>query len=1055
MGLLLTQGLVIGGKVEPLYAYSYALAIDQSAGDANITVTNTDGSDFKVQWGDGEYTTQTNGVAATHTYSSDYDGVVVIRSESPITALSSTDGDWTFNVASLPATLQTLDFSGASVAIYGDVSELPASLTTLDLAGTSANISGDFSDETPMLVSVDLNASSSTMVVFIENFPSTLEYFDVSSSSVVVNGDLANAPESLAHFDADETNSLINAASRETGIGNGAMVIVLSDTNLGSAAVDNILIALATITTWGGTKIVDIGGNNAPRTSASDDAVTTLEGYGVTVTVNETAGTAPVPYDGETAYVNGGTSIDVDKPASTADDDVLCAVCYADEQSTTGSWSAPAGFTQIFDYTSAQGRQRHVTGFRKVASSEGSGYTFTYSGSAAQLSAGIIPIRGIDTTNVLDVAYSAGSHALDDGSEPFTSPSITTANDGSVVVAIQAISHDSCTAAGAPAGFDMKAAQIGQQDGQLLMATREMATAGTLSPGAWTSTFDDTDGSATTILLAFRAAAAGSPITSPTEATLSVSQAAGAIDLTVTTSDASPFVVDWGDGTISAEVASGAQATHTYDAAYDGDVVVHSDGNITIIESVTGGWDFALTALPSTLTALRVYGVGVTGAITGTLSQLPSGLTDLQLFNTDAAITGDLGDEPSGMVTMYLSTTNSVIGGASADMASTFVNLSLRNTDSDAAFNLANIPSSLRILRIHDSSCTLSAASHTTNPTAFELLEAHNLALTETVVDDVLQTLSTISTWTGSARIDIGGTNAERSTDSNSYVTTLEGNGVTVNANGPVDAGTGDPPPIDPPPVTRAAVIFTGNFDDGQIYVNGAGDDHWGTEYADNEPYHSRNFQILSESDPDGITPLEGTHCARFYWQRNDPKFGNNKTRSEIKKPGNLLFSDGDEFWIGYGIFIPNELAMIRNIARTHTNNSVTQFHDFNAHGTSQLMTRNNQWEWSFGALGKQFCGNIVVGKWTRFVCHMKVSSNSSGFARMWIDADSDADTPVYNKTGTTLRSGVTQLSFKAGIYTQDFDSYSPTIDYIKQYHDAFRIARGAGANFNSVKPGA
>ena len=186
-----------------------------------------------------------------------------------------------------------------------------------------------------------------------------------------------------------------------------------------------------------------------------------------------------------------------------------------------------------------------------------------------------------------------------------------------------------------------------------------------------------------------------------------------------------------------------------------------------------------------------------------------------------------------------------------------------------------------------------------------------------------------------------------------------------------------------------------------------------------------------------------------FYWHEDFRKWGTNanNTRAELKKGGNFSFTDGDLIWEGWSIFLPDELSVRQWAANTHTNQSINQYHD-DPGGTQQLMARNSQWEWGFGTLGKQFCGAIEFGKWTDFVQCTYVSSGNDGLSKVWIDADSDADTPVYNRTGRTLRSGVNNVYRKIGIYNQDFNSQ--VYPYIKQYHDCYRY----GNSFASVKPG-
>lgn len=1036
------------------FVHTTVLANDQNAGAVNLTVTTADGSGYIVHWGDGNSSIKASGAQATYTYGDAFDGNVLISTYGAITSLVSTAGGWDFNVSALPSTLLTLDFSGANVAITGLADDLPPGLVHLDLAGTDSNIQGEFYAAPASITYFDVSGTDSTMISFITNMPDGLVYFNATNSPVEVYGDMGALPSTLTYFSIGETGSAITASSQETSMGAGIKFIDLSNTNLGSGVVDDLLIALAKIPSWLAPKVLDIGGNNAPRTSASDAAVATLEGLGVTVTVNE-----PVPTPGnatltasDPVYVASGTSITIDKPAGTVEGDVLTALIYLDEQPGAGVITPPSvDWDPAADFTSALNRQRHVVAFTMVAgASEPADYTFDSDGPAAQWGGVILRGQDINASTILDVTFVGGSHALDDAIEPFTAPDITTVTDNAMVILFQAVSHDGMTAGGAPADFTLLVEQVGVQDGQILVAYMEKETAGLVSPGDWTSTFANTDGSATTIALALRAALTGEPepIPEPASTVLMISQAAGPVELIITTDDDSTFVVDWGDGTISAETASGEMASHSYAAAYDGYAVVHTDGNITGIESATGGWEFPLCCLPSTLTYLKVAGVGVTGAITGALSDLPSGVTDFQLFNTAAAITGDLGDEPSGMVTMYLSNTNSVIGGASADMASTFVNLSLRLTDSTAAFDLSDIPATMRLLRLHDSLCTVDGSAGTMLPSAFDVVEMENMGLTSSEVDDILASFATITTWNNQQRIDIDGTNDPRTTDSDAAVTTLQGNGVTVTANGPIV--------VDPPdPVTRVGIRFTSILEDGQIYPDSSADDGWrDAELHPTEPYRSQCFQVLAAGDTDGIAPREGTHCMRFYWQRYWPKWGTNanNTRAELKRSGNIDFNDGDELWMGWSIFLPDESAVRNWVNNTNTNQSVIQFHDAPG-STSQLMARSGRWEWAFGPLGKQFCGTVQFGVWTDFVIHAKVSRGGDGFCKLWVNADSDADTPAYNRTGQTLRNTADTMYLKIGIYNQDFDNQAANIAYIKQYHDAYRIGN-ATSNFNSVKPG-
>ena len=66
-----------------------------------------------------------------------------------------------------------------------------------------------------------------------------------------------------------------------------SIVIVVPSGGLISAEVDQLLIDASSVATWTGDKIINLtGAGNQARTSASDAAVATLTGKGVTVSTN-------------------------------------------------------------------------------------------------------------------------------------------------------------------------------------------------------------------------------------------------------------------------------------------------------------------------------------------------------------------------------------------------------------------------------------------------------------------------------------------------------------------------------------------------------------------------------------------------------------------------------------------------------------------------------------------------------------------------------------------------------------------------------------------------
>lgn len=93
---------------------------------------------------------------------------------------------------------------------------------------------------------------------------------------------------------------------------------------------------------------------------------------------------------------NYTTSISVSKPTGTVDGDVMIAFCG-------GTPSTPAGWTLLGSADSGSNSLRTVRVFRKVASSEGSSYTFSIQSSIA--CAVIATYRGVNNTTPVDTAH--------------------------------------------------------------------------------------------------------------------------------------------------------------------------------------------------------------------------------------------------------------------------------------------------------------------------------------------------------------------------------------------------------------------------------------------------------------------------------------------------------------------------------------------------------------------------------------------------------------------------------------------------------------------------
>jgi hypothetical protein len=276
--------------------------------------STTTGETVTVDWGDGTKNDYTGtNVAWTHTYTT-YSGVTYdckMTNASALTKFTNTVGAGTgikFDIGDLPRSL--LIFSSyypntcygdirylpptmtefliyGSNTITGDIAYLPATLTSLVLSGLNT-IYGDIATFNPILNKIYIegyNALSGDIEGMSDS--GTLTGLILSSSYNTIYGDVGKFKTTTSQ-DMQFKTRISDYTSRTYPT---TMYRVrfepLTGYGFSSAEVDQVLIDLARdATTWGGAYLVWMAGNNAPRTSASAAAVTTLNLRGVTVTTN-------------------------------------------------------------------------------------------------------------------------------------------------------------------------------------------------------------------------------------------------------------------------------------------------------------------------------------------------------------------------------------------------------------------------------------------------------------------------------------------------------------------------------------------------------------------------------------------------------------------------------------------------------------------------------------------------------------------------------------------------------------------------------------------------
>jgi hypothetical protein len=179
--------------------------------------------------------------------------------------LGNTSGTWSGNFNSVVSTTLTtfnLTSTGTSLTVAGDIADLDSDLTVFNLAGSTGSITG----------SVVNLPSSLTSFVFKDN------------TNCTITGNVSNLPSTLTRWEI-EGNTGVTITVDTSSYPAWANTSIVFRNSLSSTEVDNFLITWAN-TAGSGTRAVYLDGTNAARTTASDSAVSTLEGLGKIIYTN-------------------------------------------------------------------------------------------------------------------------------------------------------------------------------------------------------------------------------------------------------------------------------------------------------------------------------------------------------------------------------------------------------------------------------------------------------------------------------------------------------------------------------------------------------------------------------------------------------------------------------------------------------------------------------------------------------------------------------------------------------------------------------------------------
>ena len=224
------------------------------------------------------------------------------------------------------------------------------------------------------------------------------------------------------------------------------------------------------------------------------------------------------------SYVRDGNGPNVSTDLSSMDSGTIAANDFAiltvmvDQDDLTAiTQTAGDTFTLLHYDESSAGRDRGSAMFyRRLTGLEGT-VTFEGTGDTVEEHSICLSVwRGVDTTTAFDVTFAAADHYTEGQNNYNLTPDpVTTVTNGAMVILAETITHDDITTAGAPTNYTIAVDGTGttQDHAQQIHVYREIATATTETPGAFTHTVNNTVAEAQCRTVALRPAPSGPVVT--------------------------------------------------------------------------------------------------------------------------------------------------------------------------------------------------------------------------------------------------------------------------------------------------------------------------------------------------------------------------------------------------------------------------------------------------------------------------------------------------------------------------------------------------------------
>lgn len=214
--------------------------------------------------------------------------------------------------------------------------------------------------------------------------------------------------------------------------------------------------------------------------------------------------------------VANATSLTVGEPSGTVQNDVVVGWAVRGDNIDDGDWVDPADWTQgdLQDETLGNADGQLYWGYKVRGAAAGNALTWDFgSGSTlAGMSLVVCAFRGVDTSNPIDVTYADGSHYNSNNNSVNTAaqPITTVTNDAWVLIAQVFTQEVDAVCGGEPSGYTLRQT-IGTlctspNSRHLTVYSKEKATAGVETPGAFAHTDTDTNADGRNYTIALRPA---------------------------------------------------------------------------------------------------------------------------------------------------------------------------------------------------------------------------------------------------------------------------------------------------------------------------------------------------------------------------------------------------------------------------------------------------------------------------------------------------------------------------------------------------------------------